>query len=361
MSDRSRNALIGAFTLGGLACLAGLIYLFGEAQGLFRTEYSIYVKFEAERPPNIRHGTEVMIAGVPAGNVGGIELADPAIPGKGLLAELRLGTRYRIPQGSVARVILPLMGQPMVDIKPPSELAGEVPPVKPGEQIHGEVVNPLESVIDPRLIASLDKTVVQIGELAGALKPAADAVTGLLEQRTIADIESPKPGVEAMTANLYTAVQRLYNVLTHFDTVLGDPAVQSNVKLAVDNFRVASEGVKLAVQDLKLFSEQARQVAGIARGTMEKVDQTVVMTQTHIDTLGRKLTTDADKLSRMMDYFLAVGQQMAEGEGTAGLFLRDPKLYDELLLTFQRLGAAAAEMQTLIREWQAGGVGLKLK
>lgn len=361
MSDRSRNALIGAFTLGGLTCLAALIYLFGEAQGLFRTEYSIYAKFEADRSPNVRHGTEVMIAGVPVGNVGDIALVDPNIPGRGVMAELRIGTRYRIPQGSVARVILPLMGQPMVDIKPPSELAGPVPPLEPGERISGEVVNPLESVIDPKLMASLDKTVVQIGELAAALKPAANAVTGLLEQRTIADVENPAAGVDQMTANLYTAVQRLYNVLTHFDTVLGDPAVQSNVKLAVDNFRVASEGVKLAVEDLKVFSEQARQVSGIARGTMEKVDKTVVITQEHIDTLGRKLTGDADKLSRLMDYFLSVGQQMAEGEGTAGLLLRDPKLYDELLLTFQRLGAAAAEMQTLIREWQAGGVGFKLK
>jgi hypothetical protein len=164
-----------------------------------------------------------------------------------------------------------------------------------------------------------------------------------------------------MTANLYTAVQRLYRVLTHFDTVLGDPQVQSNVKLTVDNFRVASEGVKAAVEDLKIFGEQAKAVATAARGTMDKVDKTVVITQEHIDTLGRQLTADADKLSRMLDYFIKVGQQMAEGDGTAGMLLRDPKLYDELLLTFQRLGAAASDMQTLIREWQAQGIGFKLK
>jgi ABC-type transporter Mla subunit MlaD len=361
MTDRSRNAIIGLFTLGGLASLGLLIVLFGESRGLFQREYPILARFEADKPPNIREGTEVMIAGVPVGNVGRIELVDPKIPSKGLEAELWIASKYQVPRGSVARVIIPLMGQPIVDIKPPSELVGAVEPVPRGYPIHGEVVNPLESVIDPKLMASLDKTVVQIGELAEALTPAARAVTGLLEKRTIGDVESPEAAIQGMTANLYTAVQRLYNVLTHFDTVLGDPQVQSNVKLTLDNFRVASEGVKVAVEDLKIFGEQAKQVAEVARGTMDKVDRTVVITQEHIDTLGRKLTNDAEKLSRMLDYFLSVGEQMAEGDGTAGMLLRDPKLYDELLLTFQRLGAAASEMQVLIREWQAQGIGFKMK
>lgn len=361
MTDQKRNAWIGLFTVGGLVCLAALIVLFGESRGLLQREYVVLAKFDTERPPNIRQGTEVNMAGVPVGYVGHIELVNPKIPSKGLVAELLISTKYQVPRGSVAQVIIPLMGQPVVNIKPPSELAGEVPPVPPGGYISGGVVNPLETVIDPKLMASLDKTVVQIGELADALTPAARAFTGLLEKRTIKDVESPEAAIQGMTANLSTAVERLYRVLTHFDTVLGDPQVQSNVKLAVDNFRVASEGVKLAVKDLQLFSEQARDVATAARGTMTKVDQTVEVTQEHINNLGVKLTADAEKLSRMLDYFTSVGRQVAEGEGTAAMLLRDPKLYDELLLTVQRLGAAASDMQTLIREWQAQGIGFKLK
>lgn len=361
MSDRSRNALIGLFALGGMLCLAALIMLFGETRGLFQQEYPIQAKFETDPPPNIRAGTEVTIAGMPVGSVGRIELVDKASPGDGLLVELWVNQKYHVPRGSVARVVMPLMGQPRVDIQPPTQATVELLPRDGSGEIFGQVVNPLESVLDPKLMGTLEKTLTQIGDLASALTPAADAFAGLLERRTIKDVESPEAVIQGLTANLYTAVQRLYNVLTHFDTVLGDPDVQSNLKLSLDNFRVASEGVKVAVEDLKLFSQHANSVALTARGTMEKVDQTVVMTHNHIDTLGRRLTSDADKLSRLLDYFLSVGQQLAEGDGAAGRFLRDTKLYDELLLTFQRLGAVASEMQVLIKQWQTQGVGFKLR
>jgi len=362
MTDRKRNALIGAFALGGIICLAWLIVLFGESRGLFQREYPIWAKFSAERAPNIRQGTEVSIAGVPVGNVGEIKLVKIDDPSKGLLAEMWIAQDYEVPRGSVARVIMPLMGQPTIDIQPPSELAGppELLPHK-GARIRGEVVNPLETVIDPKLIATLDKTVLQIGELARALTPAANAITGLLEKRTIAEVESPEAKIQGMTANLYTAVQRLYSVLTHFDEVLGDQQVQSNVKLSLENFRQASEGVKLAVENLRVFSQQAKEVSIAAKGTMEKVDQTVVITQERINELGGKLTADADKISRMLDYFTAVGRELAEGEGAAAMLLRDPKLYDELVLTFQRLGAAASELQTLIKLWETQGIGFKMR
>ena len=39
---------------------------------------------------------------------------------------------------------------------------------------------------------------------------------------------------------------------------------------------------------------------------------------------------------------------LAEGKGTMGMLLRDPKFYDELMLTIKRLGTAALEFQVLI-------------
>lgn len=364
MNERIRNALIGLFVLIGLVCAGVLLILFGESQGLFQREYIVRAKFDTIRPPSIRQGSEVYLAGVLAGTVGGIELVDVRAPSKGMVARLNVNDRFIVPRGSIARVeSLTLMGQPIVNIRPPAELIEpiEVLPRDGTAEIRGTVVGPLDNIIDPKMMAAVEKTTVQIGDLATALTPAANALTSLLEPRSIDELQSPEARIKGLTANITTAVERLYNVLTHFDTVLGDPNVQSNVKLALENFREASEGIKLAVADLKIFSEQARDVSTAARGTMEKVDQTVDLTKGHIDTLGRKLVADADQLSRVLDYFVSIGQQIAEGEGTAAMLLRDPKLYDELLLTFRRLGEAAAEMQVLIREWQAGGVGFRMK
>jgi ABC-type transporter Mla subunit MlaD len=323
----------------------------------------IRATFRGSRVINVRQGAEVDLAGVWVGNVGHVELVDKENPGKGLVAELWIDEKYDVPVGSAAEVIVPLMGQPVLNISPPSPLAGPGRPLpRDGSgEIEGKVVNPLETVIDPKLVATLDKTTQQFGNLAAALTPAAQAMGTLLQPRSIAELESPEAKIKGVTANLSTAVERLYRVLTHFDTVLGDPAVQSNLKVTLDNLRVASESAKLAVADLQQFGAQAKEVANMARGTMVKVDQTVVITRDHIDALGRKLLADTDKLSRVLDSFVAIGESLARGEGTVGLLLRDPKLYEELLLTFQRLGAAAADMQVLVKQWQAQGIGLKLK
>lgn len=362
MTDRNRNALIGLFALGGMFCLATLIVLFGESRGLFQREYVIRAKFDSQRSLGVRQGTEVNLVGVWVGTVGSVELVDMAVPSKGLFVQLWVDQKFSVPRGSIAKVAIPLMGQPVVNITPP--VTDEALPSLPhdGEaEIRGIVVNPLESIIDPKLMATIDKTTGQLGELASALTPAAKAITGLLEERTIEQVEGPGAAVKGMTANLYTAVQRLHSVLKHFDTVLGDPAVQSNVKLALDNFRTASESAKLAVEDFRLFSTDMRKLAGSAQGTMSKLDETVLTTRGHIDALGTRLTASADKLSQLIDYFMTVGQSLAEGQGSAGMLLRDPKLYDELLLTIQRLGGAASEMQALIKQWQAQGMGVKLR
>ncbi len=357
MKERHRNALIGLFVVAGMVCGGLLLVLFGESQGLFQRQYIVRAKFEGSRtPPSIRKGTEVSLAGVWVGNVSAVSLVDPAFPSKGLVAEMSIEDGFRVPKGSVAQVVMPLMGQATVNIVPPA-----APTEESTDELRGEVMGPLDNILDPKLMGTIEATTEQIRLLAAALTPAANAVTDLLERRPIDEVESPEAKIKGITANLATAIQRLYNVLTHFDTVLGDPAVQSNVKVTLENFRVASEGVKLATADLQQFSAQAKEIATMARGTMGRVDETVVITKGHIDTLGKKLTTDADKLSRILDYFVTIGQSVAEGQGTAAMLLNDPKLYDELLLTFRRLGEAAAEMQTLIKEWQAGGIGFRMR
>jgi len=258
--------------------------------------------------------------------------------------------------GSEAQVVVPLMGQPVVNIVPPStpSVSKEEPTLIPGR-----VVNPLESVIDPKLMATLEKTTAQIGELAGALTPAANAVTGLLEKRPIDQVESSEARIKGITANLSTTIERFYSVLTNVDKVLGDPQSQKNVKVMIENFLAASEDAKSAVADLRAFSQQAKEVADSAKNTMSKVDEMVGVTRTHIDALGTRLTAATDKLSRVLDSLVVASDLLVNGKGAAAMLLRDPKLYDELLLTLQRAGGWFNEMKVLVKQWQDQGLKLK--
>jgi len=353
MIDTKRNLLVGLFVLGGLLCLGFLIVIFGQTRGLFGERYIVTAKYDSI--VGVRSGTDVTLAGVWVGNVLDIKMVNPSRPNEGVKVVLEIDPKFSIPAGSRAIVETPLMGQPSINIRPPTETIKLLPKDNTAE-IYGTVKGALESVIDPKFMAAMEKTTIQIGMLAEALTPAAKAVEKLLEQRTVSQVESSAGTQQQIAANLYTAAERLHSVLKHIDMVVGDPAVQSNLKDTLANFKAASESAKQAVESLKVFSEDAQKTAVGARQVVAKVDATVDTTHQYIEDIGRKLLASTDQLSKLLDNLTAASRDAAEGQGTVGMLLRDPHLYDELMLTIQRLGDAAAEMKVLIKQWEKQGL-----
>ena len=45
---------------------------------------------------------------------------------------------------------------------------------------------------------------------------------------------------------------------------------------------------------------------------------------------------------------------ISEGQGTLGRLVHDPKLYDALVLTAERLAKAVEEFRLLVEDWQKG-------
>jgi len=353
MTHQKQNALVGLFILGGLMALGTLIVKFGEAGTLFSKGYVIRARFHTVA--GIREGTQVQLSGVPVGKVIALKLQNKLQPSDGVFADLEIDRRYAVPAGSRAIVLMQMMGQPMIDIEPP--IKHTVPLPKNGTaEIHGDIRNVMESMVSPQFMTTLEKSTAQIGELAEAMTPAATAIKNILEQRTIRQIEAPGAEDEGMTANLYTAVERLHRVLKHFDDVLGDPENQRNLKLTLSTFREASEQAKLAAIEFKELGHGTRLTATKVDGIADKLNTTLDTANTHIDVVGKRLIVLTDKLSKLFDHLIMVGGDLSEGKGTAGMLLRDPKLYDELMLTIKRLGTAAGEMTVLVKKWQEKGL-----
>lgn len=352
MTDTRRNALIGFFVLGGLVAFGILIVKFGEASALLRTGYIVVAHFD--RVTGMREGIEVGLAGVSAGRVKRVDLANRNNPGEGALVEMEIRSEFSVPSGSVATSVAQLMGQPVINIIPPATKTEPLP--RDGSAIiRGEQVNPLSQVIDPRMMLTVERSTRQIGDLAEALTPAARDLHVLLEKRTTADVDAA-PTTQEAAANLYTAVERLHNVLKHIETVVGDPAVQGNLRDTVMNLRGASEEARQAAAGFRTFSVQAQQTATKADAVVTRLDATVETTHRRIDELGKGLIANSDKISKMLDHMISASRDLAEGDGTLGMLLRDPKFYEELLLTVRRLNAAAIDLQTLIRQWQKQGL-----
>jgi len=348
MDNKTQNSLVGLFVLGGLVCLGILIVQFGEV-GWF-TGYVVKATF-GDDMPNIREGTEVTMSGVTIGRVRAVTLDEHNNP----VVTMEIDEEHKIFRNSTAEIRTPLMGQSTIAINPPE------PPTDPYPRdsrpmLTGQVSGPLDNIIDPELMETVTETTDQIRELAEALKPAAQSFTEMVERRTIEDIERAREEGKVLPPNLYTTVNRLHNVLAHLETVVGDPANKENLASTLANLQQASAEAKVAVTNFVEFSQSMQVSAGKADALLENVNSRVDDTYAHIDRIGTKFAANLDKLSQLLDHANSAGRDIAEGDGTVGLLLRDPELYESLLLTTQRLGEAASELQILLKKWQEKGI-----
>jgi len=269
---------------------------------------------------------------------------------------------YRIPANWEARVDTPLMGVPIIDILPPADAPDAViakPPVflpLEGEPVlNGQLAAPLDEVLPPEFVATMQDAVAHVGELALALTPAADAITMLLQER-LRDPTQSQPATDQLQPNLYAAITKLNQALDHFNAVLGNPDNQSNIAKTLDQFSQASAKANRLIDDLSNFTKTAHSTTTQASHVLTNVNETVNIARADMERLGDNLIESTATLSRVLDQLLAASQDIAQGDGTIGMLLRDPKFYEELLFTTQRLGKAADELHVLVKQWQEQGL-----
>lgn len=360
MKAQTRNVLVGIFVLGALVALGILIIQFGESQTMLGKKYLVNARFSTV--VGVQEGTEVLLAGVPIGRVQSIHFVAPEDPTQGVEIDMYINRGVLIPLSWTAHVDSPLMGQSRVLIRRPRQQSTTAPETTPlafcatdgTAIIMGTVGTPLEKVLPPEFVDTLQATVDQIRILAKTLTPAAEAVTALLEERSIEHVDGETP--DAAVANLSTAVQRLDIVLTDLHTVLGDSENQTNLKDMLANLATASTRVNDVLVSMQDFTNEARGTAQNANQVLETMQATLADSKEDIRTITRNLAVSSATLSEALDHLVAAGQQVSAGDGTLGMLLRDSKFYEELVSTTQRLGLAADELIVLIKQLQEKGL-----
>lgn len=347
--DRERreyrqNLMVGLFMLMAMLALGWLVVMFGEAPTWLvggRT-YVVHVYFNELRGLTV--GTEAEMNSVQVGSVSDIRPRDLAQPTLGVDVVLEIYEEYRIPDDAVARVHQAAMvGRPLVVIDVRHASADRFVATDGQGVLSGELVSPFDQLIPRDLVTTFQRTANEIGNLAEALKPAAADLHGLLEERTIGQVEADPN--DQVSANLYTAIQRMDLALKHINELLGDGEMRDNLKETIANFKATSERMGTAVETLGSFAVKADSVAGKA--------------DAQIDGLMGKMVDSVDTLSRTLDHVEVVARDIADGRGTAGKLMTDPRLYESLVLTAQRLEATIGDLQALVRQWQEKGLKLQ--
>lgn len=352
MNELRRNLVVGLFVLFGLSALATLIIMFGQQPTWLtrRDAYSLNIHFDSAS--GIRPGTIVTVGGITVGRVLEVAFRDPGRFHLGVNVLVQFDRTYPLRQGTYARTTEPGLGagRPPIILVPPGDDAGDVLPS--GATIRGELIPAVDALFPATVRANFETTAQRIGEAAAALTPVLEDLHEIFQPRQVAEVDRPdgRPG------NISTAVARLDQTFKHFNDVLGDPNVQSNLKKSLENIHVATEDARQVAADFKSVASEARQLSAQAGEFLGQAQNTLTRIDENVERISRDLTNVLGQGSQLLDQATTLARRANAGEGTLGKFFTDDRLFESMVLTFRRMAETVEEFKVVAQEWQKGRI-----
>jgi len=338
MKESKRNFLVGLFVLLSLTTLAVLMMWFGETPSwLQRGEYTLNI-VGVRQIRGIGDGSPVQLNGVEIGRVQKLDFENPQMPGLGVKIQARIKSRFAVPRGSSAKVYgatlgigtgqIQIVSPALVDIAVPKDGTGSIP---------GEMASMIGEIITDEFTSSFKRMVDHIGNLAKEATPLAQNFAQLMERRTIKDVTDPGAAEKGVTPNLSTAIERINELIVNVNEVLGDENVQTDVKGVAADLKSASNEI---VHLVELWKAESRRIS-------ENVNEGIDHTEGNLREALDRWAAVADTLDEIADNLNRVAASLAEGKGTAGLLVHDPRLYEAAVLSFERLSEFLATLNVI--------------
>jgi len=329
MSERVRNVVVGITALAGLVVGLFLLMLFGYLPAWLEGGYEVHVRMT--NASGLTPGSRVRLSGIDIGRVTSVSLLDETHRGVEAVALVR--EEFRIPQDVQVEAQSPLLGG-----NPSLALSVEHLSSQQMRQwlatdgtavIHGEALS-LVSQFAGELKTAIrqptqhfEKLVEQFDQINQQWNRVGKNLNQLLEMRSINQVDAG------------TAQGNIATMVVRADRRLGE-------------LKLVMVGLDRWVNDKQLRDDMAATAANARR-----------LTQTGNESLHRlekRYMAVADDLTGVIEAVHAVVEQARSGHGTAGKFLFDPSLYDNLNDTVGRFQVSLDEFRLLIQKWKAEGL-----
>lgn len=345
MGPYKRNWFVGGTVLLGLITLGLLIILFGGSLGSVFAGEKIPVTFRSDRADGLNPGASIRYLGQQVGVVQGVELKLDTFPNY-VLIHCELDKDRPLPADARGVIAIPnFLGAGSI-----IELVANNPEQSTARLVGGETLEAEYlglSVLPP-----------EFADLASEMKGA------VAEFRKADVITSVKRAVDNFNGQLAKAGQ----VMEDMHAVLGDQAVQTDLKTAVANFRQAVDNANAVTANVKAMTErlagapdkvnnilaEAQGAAADARGAIKTTQERIVSTS---DQINRNL----ERLAVVLDETRQISEKINKGPGTAALLLNDPKLYNKLVAGTEAIEATVLDIQRVVKGFEQDGVPIDIK
>ena len=360
MKEKTRNFLAGLTVLVGLALLGAMILIFQELPGFLQVGYKLQIHFWAAG--RLEPGSDVLLAGQRIGRVTDIDFTD-GDSRKGVNVTVLINSDVDVPGNVNAYLAGRSFGGGMViDLR------------TPGKDRLGPDGKPLEwlprdgsAVIEGKPAASsgfLPAQMTQdISAAAKAIARLSDKLEAFLTPPAAASQPTPTtgPAEPAEPHTIFTTLAKLNRALDAFNKTLGDPENQANIKSSLAKLDSALGSFNDAAQAARDAMVDVRKMVATAKGTLADISGAAKGSAKRFDDLAGKLMDDADQLNKVLTSLHRTAVKLEGSEGSAGKLLNDPKLYNGLVDATDQLTKTLEELSTLLADWKANGVKMKLK
>ena len=357
MKESTRNLIVGTFVLGGIIALGTMVVLFGMSPRLNTYPVELHFRHAA----GLRAADSVLLHGHEIGTVGSVEFKDPDKLGEGMVVVIRIDQQYSVPGNVAPRIETPgaigLATRSYINLLPGAEPAPPLPKDGTAGPIAGIIKGGAE-ILPPELIDKVDKAFEAVTTLSTKIEPVLVYLAELLEPRSLSDLQGPlQEGASTRPKpNLSTTVERIDLLLANVNSVVGDPEVQDGVKQSIANIREVTQEARGVVAQLQKFAAGAERTAEKAEKLADGLIETNADARKAIETIRVRAAGLLDNLDKLVTNVNGLVDGVKKGEGTLGKLVKNPKLYDELAITAERLNKALDELRGLIEKWKTEGV-----
>jgi phospholipid/cholesterol/gamma-HCH transport system substrate-binding protein len=349
--------MIGLFVLGGLIALAGLIVKFGMSSRWLNT-YSITMYFPTTG--SIRGEDLVLINGVDVGTVATVELKNRADPAQGVAITAHINQEYDIPANTTPRILAPglaIGARGAISLDLSDEPTSPVTKDGTGKLPTG-VFDKGAGLIPPEIITQIGKAVDAIESVAQGLLPVEEALYELIQQRPISEVEQG-PETTRLQPNVSTLVQRIDETVRNLSLIIGDSENRENIKGILANMKTVSEQLPEMVEQFKSAAEKWENAGLSAEKLTGDVRETTKTVNLAVERFGERAIAVAVQFEKLLKSADNAIDGFTKEDGTVGRLVGDSKLYDELVITMQKIQKTVEDLGKLAAKWRDDGVKLR--
>jgi len=288
MMERSREAWVGAFVVGGIALFAAGLFMIGDRRLLFTDHFEVSTTFA--KVTGLEVGTRVRLAGLDAGEV--LEIRVPPVPSERFVVRMRVreDVRALVRTDSTCTIQSDgLVGNAFVQVSPGTDaapLAGE------GDVLPG--VDPIEladvlregretiQLINSRVVSLTDDVSGTLTSLTETMDTTRGVIAtvgeridefGATGNEVLADVRHTVGDVRAVVARTRAGEGTVGRLLT--DTALYDRMRQVTEDAAgtATALRETSETARIALQDFTAADGAGARITQTIRNTLASIEE----------------------------------------------------------------------------------------